>query len=103
MVTFRREALIITGGFDERFPRAFREDADLAYRARQRGNADDALLRRMYGRRWRTMLEVPPGRRHCHALITRAGGAARCAAATAAITPRWGRLAATAGAAAAAG
>jgi glycosyltransferase involved in cell wall biosynthesis len=103
-MAFRRAALVATGGFDERFPRAFREDAELAYRIRragwelvrgerrvthpvrpegpwislrnQRGNADDALLRRMYGRRWRTVLEVPRGRRRRHALVTAAGGAA---------------------------
>ncbi|HWB38047.1 MAG TPA: glycosyltransferase, partial [Rugosimonospora sp.] len=72
-MAYRRAALVRVGGFDERFPRAYREDADLAYRVRrtggtllagarrtthpvrpaspwaslrtQRGNADDALLR----------------------------------------------------------
>jgi len=70
---YRRAALEAVGGFDERFPRAYREDADLALRARaagwrlvngertvlhpvrpapwwvsirmQAGNADDALMR----------------------------------------------------------
>jgi glycosyltransferase involved in cell wall biosynthesis len=130
-MAFRREALLVSGGFDERFPRAFREDAELAYRVRcagwelvrgertvthpvrpegpwislrkQRGNADDALLRRMYGRRWRALLEVPSGRRPRHVAITAAGGAALLAAATAATVPRWRRTAAGAGAAAAAG
>lgn len=97
----RRAALAAVGGFDERFPRAFREDADLAARLRraggrltrgrrvcvhpvrqespwvslrtQAGNADDALLRRLYGRRWRQMLDIPPGRRHRHAMVTTAG------------------------------
>ncbi|MEU4428992.1 glycosyltransferase, partial [Actinoplanes sp. NPDC024001] len=80
-MAYRRAALARTGGFDERLPRAFREDAELAHRIReagfqlrrglrtvthpvrpegrwvsvrtQRGNADDALLRRLYGRDWR--------------------------------------------------
>jgi glycosyltransferase involved in cell wall biosynthesis len=109
-MAFRRAALAATGGFDERFPRAFREDAELAHRVRragwrlvrgqrrvthpvrpegpwislhaQRGNADDALLRRMYGRRWRTVLEVPPGRRRRHALVTATGAAALLLATT---------------------
>ena len=31
-MAYRRAALAAVGGFDERFPRAFREDADLALR-----------------------------------------------------------------------
>lgn len=31
-LSYRRDALVRAGGFDERFPRAFREDADLALR-----------------------------------------------------------------------
>lgn len=31
-MAYRRAALVATGGFDERFPRAFREDSDLALR-----------------------------------------------------------------------
>jgi len=100
-MAYRRSALEAVGGFDERFPRAYREDADLAYRVRaagwrlvtgrrrvthpvrpesrwislraQRGNADDALLYRRYGRRWRAMLDIPPGRRGRHALTALAG------------------------------
>ncbi|WP_426514120.1 glycosyltransferase family 2 protein [Dactylosporangium sp. McL0621] len=103
-MAYRRRALQETGGFDERFPRAFREDAELAHRVRragwrlvrggrtvahpvrpespwvslrtQRGNADDALLRRLYGPRWRTRLGVPPGRRSRHALVTAAAAGA---------------------------
>jgi cellulose synthase/poly-beta-1,6-N-acetylglucosamine synthase-like glycosyltransferase len=99
-MAYRRDVLTACGGFDERLPRAFREDAELAFRVRrsgwslrrgtrrvthpvrpespwvsvrtQRGNADDALLRRLYGREWRTLLEIPPGRRHRHAVITAA-------------------------------
>lgn len=97
-MAYRRDALAQVGGFDERFPRAFREDADLAFRVRrsagtlvlgrrktlhpvrresrwislrsQRGNADDALLRRRYGRDWHRRLQVPQGRRRVHALTT---------------------------------
>ncbi|GIJ47046.1 transferase [Virgisporangium aliadipatigenens] len=100
----RRAALEAVGGFDERFPRAYREDADLAARLRsaggalrvgtrrishpvrpesplvsigtQRGNADDALLRRLYGPAWRERLEIPPGRRRRHAFVTAAGALA---------------------------
>ncbi len=100
-MAYRREALATVGGFDERFPRAFREDADLAWRMRaaggalavgtrrvahpvrpespwvsvrtQAGNADDALLRRLYGSSWRRLLGVPAGRRHRHAVVTAAG------------------------------
>jgi glycosyltransferase involved in cell wall biosynthesis len=100
-MAYRRDALRRVGGFDERLPRAFREDAELAHRVRragytlrrgsrtvthpvrsespwvsvrsQRGNADDALLRRLYGRRWRTTLGVPPGRRTRHVAVTVAG------------------------------
>jgi len=125
-MAYRRAALAACGGFDERLPRAFREDAEVAYRVRrggwalsrgtrtvthpvrpedrwvsvrnQRGNADDALLRRMYGRYWRTMLEVPPGRRPRHAAITAAG-----VAAAAALAARRPTLAALAGLAWAAG
>lgn len=100
-MAYRREALWQSGGFDERLPRAFREDAELAYRVRragwelirgtravthpvrpesawvsvrtQAGNADDALLRHLYGPRWRSVLQVPPGRRRRHAAVTAAG------------------------------
>jgi cellulose synthase/poly-beta-1,6-N-acetylglucosamine synthase-like glycosyltransferase len=100
-MAYRRAALARAGGFAEPQPRAFREDAELAYRVRrdgwtlrrgerrathpvrpedpwvsvrtQRGNADDALLRRLYGPRWRTLLQVPPGRRTRHAVVTVAG------------------------------
>ncbi|WP_233275915.1 glycosyltransferase family 2 protein [Isoptericola variabilis] len=80
-MAYRRSVLKRVSGFDERFPRAYREDADLALRVRavgghlvrgertithpvrpaddavslrvQRGNRDDALLRALYGPRWR--------------------------------------------------
>ncbi|HWH01756.1 MAG TPA: glycosyltransferase [Pilimelia sp.] len=126
-MAYRRAALAAVGGFDERFPRAFREDAELAYRVRragwvlavggrvvthpvrpespwvsvrtQRGNADDALLRRLYGPRWRERLEVPPGRRRRHAAVTAAGLAALGAAAVARRLPGARAVVAGAGAA----
>jgi glycosyltransferase involved in cell wall biosynthesis len=107
-MAYRRDALAAVGGFDERFPRAFREDADVAWRLRraggrlvvgrrrvshpvrpesawvslrtQLGNADDALLRRLYGHGWQARLQVPVGRRHRHAAITAAGAVAAVAA-----------------------
>jgi hypothetical protein len=100
-MAYRHVALAAVGGFDERFPRAYREDTELAYRVAaagwrltegrrrvthpvrpegrwislrtQRGNADDALLRRLYGPRWRSVLDVPAGRRRTHAAVTAAG------------------------------
>jgi histidinol-phosphate phosphatase family protein len=101
-MAFRREALAAVGGFDERFPRAYREDADVALRlldagfrlARgtrrvwhpvrpagplvslrlQAGNADDALMDRLHGPGWRERAQVPRGRRRAH-LATAAAGA----------------------------
>jgi hypothetical protein len=132
-MAYRRAALARAGGFDERLPRAFREDAELAHRVReagwelrrglrsathpvrpehrwisirsQRGNADDALLRRLYGPDWRTRLGVPPGRRHRHAAVTAAGAAALACATARLVTGRrgWSAAAAVAGAAWAAG
>jgi hypothetical protein len=103
-MAYRRVALAAVGGFDERFPRAYREDADIAYRVRaagwrlvlgargvthpvrpegpwislrtQRGNADDALLRRLYGPHWHRLLAAPVGRRRRHAVVTLVGLAA---------------------------
>jgi histidinol-phosphate phosphatase family protein len=110
---FRRSALAAVGGFDERFPRAFREDADLALRLRragyrlvrgrrtaahpvrpagplasvraQAGNADDALMRALHGRSWRQHADVPRGRRPAHLATT--ASAALAAAARAARRP----------------
>jgi hypothetical protein len=106
----RREALEAVGGFDERFPRAYREDTDLALRlldagwelrrgARrtrhpvrpapwwvsvpaQRGNGDDVLLARLHGRDWRDRLGVAPGTFRRHAATTGLGAAAVAAAVT---------------------
>ena len=103
-MAYRRAALEAVGGFDERFPRAYREDADLAVRVTragwgiragqraithpvrpaddtvsirvQAGNADDALLRALYGRRWRAVARTGPGRGGLHAATVGAAGLA---------------------------
>jgi glycosyltransferase involved in cell wall biosynthesis len=97
-IAYRRDALTAVDGFHEGFTGAYREDIDLAVRVRsagfdlirggrsathpvgaagrwtsvirQRGNADDALLRRRYGRKWRRITGVPRGRRRGHVLTT---------------------------------
>lgn len=93
-MAYRRSALLAAGGFDERFPRAFREDADLALRLlgqgwelrqgdratthpvrpasrwaslkAQAGNADDVLMTRLHGRGWYERAGAAPGRRNGH-------------------------------------
>ena len=100
-MAYRRATLAEVGGFDERFPRAYREDADLALRVcrvgyrvvgghrrtvhpvrvdpwfaslrAQAGNADDALMRRRHGRRWRELIGEGRGRIGSHAVTTAAG------------------------------
>jgi HAD superfamily hydrolase (TIGR01662 family) len=99
-MAYRRAALVESGGFDERFPRAFREDADLALRLlddgwdlrtgdrrtvhpvrqaspwisirTQAGNADDALMRVLHGRDWHQRAGAGQGRLRRHAVITAA-------------------------------
>ena len=96
----RRDALVAAGGFDERFPRAYREDADLALRLQldggrmgvgrrrvlhpvrpapwwvslstQAGNRDDALMVALHGRHWQAD-EARPGRRPRHLATTALG------------------------------
>ncbi|MGI8887508.1 MAG: HAD-IIIA family hydrolase [Nocardioidaceae bacterium] len=96
-MTYRRSALSAVGGFDERFPRAFREDADLGLRVatshgrlttgqrwishpvrpvdwnasvrQQRGNADDFLMRRLHGAGWQKLVDAPRGRRLRHLAV----------------------------------
>src|SRR3954447_24741774 len=108
-LAYRRAALAAVGGFDERFPRAFREDSDLALRVLdtgsrlvrgqrrithpvrpvdrwislrvQAGNADDVLMRRLHGPAWRDRAEAALGRRPQHLAITAAGLAALALAA----------------------
>jgi histidinol-phosphate phosphatase family protein len=105
-LAYRRSALEEVGGFDERFPRAFREDADLGLRMveagyvivrgersvdhpvrdadrwisvrLQAGNADDVLLRARHGSGWRSAAGAEPGRNGRH-LVT-VGAAAGAAA-----------------------
>ena len=122
-MAFRRAALEQVGGFDERFPRAYREDADLALRVldagwtleqgarrtthpvldapwtaslkRQKGNADDPLMRALHGDDWRAKAEAPPGRLARHAQVTAAAAgtlallAARSPKPAAALAAAW--------------
>ena len=97
----RRAALAGVGGLDERFPRAYREDTDLELRLRdagwagapgrravdhpvgpadrwtsvrrQRGNADDVLMARLHGRRWRERTGEPRGAFRGHVVTVAAG------------------------------
>jgi histidinol-phosphate phosphatase family protein len=103
-MAYRRRVLLEVGGFDERFRRAYREDADLALRVMdaghrlvrgartvahpvratgpwtsvrlQAGNADDAVMRARHGPAWRTRANAPRGRFPRHAAITAAGALA---------------------------
>ncbi|MFG1946529.1 glycosyltransferase family 2 protein [Nonomuraea sp. NPDC048826] len=113
-MAFRRAALERAGGFDERFPRAYREDSDLALRllgagyrlvkgARvtvhpvrddgfwasvrfQRGNADDARMRRLHGPGWRAAIGGARGRLRRHAATTACAAAALTLGAARALT-----------------
>jgi histidinol-phosphate phosphatase family protein len=95
-MAYRRRVLAEVGGFDERFPRAYREDSDLALRVMKAGHAlvlgkrtvshpvppadpwvslrkqagvqDDLLMRRLHGRDWRVRSGAPPGRKRGHLL-----------------------------------
>lgn len=108
-IAYRRTALHRVGGFDERFSRAYREDADLALRVlaagydivmgrrrtshpvrpagplasvhAQRGNADDALMRRKHRNGWRARIGDGPGRMRGHVLTTAAAVSALAASA----------------------
>jgi histidinol-phosphate phosphatase family protein len=121
-LAYRRGVLLRVAGFDERFPRAYREDADLGLRVTtagyrivtgrrrithsvrpadwwvsvrlQRGNADDALMFALHGPGWRRHAGVPRGRRPRHFVIA----AAAVLAVTAAGLGRRRVAAATAGA-----
>jgi HAD superfamily hydrolase (TIGR01662 family) len=130
-MAYRRSALLATGGFDERFPRAFREDSDLALRTvrlgyaivwgervtthplsssaswrtilrDQAGNADNALMRAKYGRRWRSLIGTSQGRTGRHLITIAAATTALAALANGLglgppVRNRWVRLAAAAG------
>jgi glycosyltransferase involved in cell wall biosynthesis len=103
-LAIRRTVLEELGGLEERFPQAFREDTDLELRARaagwtdalgtraidhppgsadrwtsvrrQRGNADDVLLARLHGRRWRARIGEPRGAFGGHVVAVAAGAVA---------------------------
>jgi histidinol-phosphate phosphatase family protein len=107
-MAYRRRALAALGGFDERFPRAYREDADIGLRAvaaggaivrggrtvvhpvgpdgplasvrLQAGNADDVLMRALHGRDWRRRAGAPAGRRSRHLATVAAAAVAGAAA-----------------------
>jgi histidinol-phosphate phosphatase family protein len=107
-MAYRRDVLVAVGGFDERFPRAYREDSDLALRITQAGNQivrgerrsthpvaratwwssvraqvgnrDNALMRRKHGRSWRAKVGEGPGRMPAH-IATAAAGLVAVAAA----------------------
>lgn len=100
-LAYRRATLEALGGFDERFARAYREDADLGLRMvasgrrivtgsrtvthpvrpadrwvsvrAQAGNADDPLMRARHGPTWREDAGALPGRRPRHLATTLAG------------------------------
>lgn len=99
-MAYRRDVLERLGGFDERFPRAYREDADLALRTTtagyrvvcgdrvcdhpvrrvdrwqsvraQAGNADSPLMAALHGRGWRAAAGEGTGRLPRHAATTAA-------------------------------
>ncbi len=103
-MAYRRAALVAVGGFDDRFPRAYREDSDLALRITlsgnnivqgsrrcshpaakatvltsvraQIGNRDNALMRRKHGRAWRSAIGEDRGRLPAHVLTSAAASAA---------------------------
>ncbi|HEX4218682.1 MAG TPA: glycosyltransferase [Acidimicrobiales bacterium] len=119
-MAYRRGTLEEEGGFDERFPRAFREDADLALRVvdrghrlltgtrvtfhpvrdadrwvsvrLQRGNADDAMMRALHGRSWRTRADAQDGGRlalHLFTTVCLAAGLVGGRSARVAAVARW--------------
>lgn len=97
-IAYRHHVLELLDGFDERFPRAYREDSDLALRVhdsgfllcqgerttihplrqdpfwasvkRQRGNADDVYMLRKHGIDWRQRAQTPRGRIRTHWITT---------------------------------
>jgi hypothetical protein len=99
-MAYRRDVLDELDGFDERFPRAYREDSDLALRAvssgwtvaegrrvsihplkrgpwwlsvrNQDGNADDSLLRAKFGPKWRSRIGEGGGRMGRHLVASTA-------------------------------
>ncbi|WP_111508759.1 HAD-IIIA family hydrolase [Mycobacterium kyogaense] len=108
-MAYRRDVLVEVGGFDHRFPRAYREDSDIALRTTaaghrivrgdrrclhpvapatwrsslrvQVGNRDNALMRRKFGPRWRYRIGEGRGRLPAH--VATIGALAAAALATA--------------------
>ncbi|WP_413451749.1 HAD-IIIA family hydrolase [Georgenia phoenicis] len=108
-MAYRRTALAAVHGFDERFPRAYREDANLALRVTQSGwqlvrgereithpvrpaddavslrmqagAASDALMRALHGPGWREIGGTGRGRFRWHVATVAAGTAAALLAA----------------------
>ncbi|WP_182347461.1 HAD-IIIA family hydrolase [Tomitella gaofuii] len=101
-MAYRTDVLAAVDGFDEAFPRAYREDADVGLRISrthriiagrrrtvhpvqpagplasvraQRGNRDDAVMRRKHGRHWRAAIGEGPGLMHRHLAAVVLGGA----------------------------
>jgi histidinol-phosphate phosphatase family protein len=100
-MAYRLDVLEEVGGFDERFPRAYREDADLGLRItsagyrivcgsrtvlhpvppvgrwvsirKQAGNADDVLMRALHGPDWRARSQAGRGRTKRHVATAAAG------------------------------
>lgn len=100
-LAYRADALGDVGGFDRRFPRAFREDADLGLRVTeagwtivrgtretlhpvrpadrwvsvrlQRQNRDDQLMGAIHGPAWRARCSAGPSRNGRHLATTAAG------------------------------
>lgn len=121
-MALRRDVLVAVSGFDERFPRAYREDSDVALRITQAGNdivrgsrrcthpvadatlmssvraqvgnRDNALLHRKFGMRWRSAIGEGRGRLPAHSATT----AAALLAVLSTVAGRWrvARTAATA-------
>ena len=109
-MAYRRAALAEVHGMDERFPRAYREDTDLALRVAaagwqltrgkrrilhpvrpaddavslrmQAGAASDSLMRVLHGPRWRSLGGTGRGRFPWHVATVAVGGAAAVLAAT---------------------
>lgn len=108
-LAYRVDVLRCVGGFDRRFPRAYREDADLGLRVTeagwtivrgerqvahpvgpatawasvraQRGNQDDRLMAALHGPQWRARCSAGPSRNGRHFLTAASGALALVAAA----------------------
>ncbi len=116
---YRRADLLASGGFDARFPRAYREDADLGLRLQARGkriipgsrgvrhpvrpahwmvsvglqagNADDVVMTALHGATWRARAGAPRGAFGDH--VATVGAAALAALAFAGRKPLAARIA----------